>query len=178
MGSLVAITFGTVFVLANSGGLARPWPLVVRVAGLSVAALLISGVVLVARGGSRATAAPAADFVDRRYWLIVTLEAAALFGGLAVINGVLHRSAVAVAWVALVVGVHFFGLAWIWHLPLYHRLGAAMTALSAAGFLIYALGGPAAMVGLVAGVGSGAALYAAVGVAVADALRDRTPGPT
>jgi uncharacterized membrane protein len=178
VGSLVAITFGTVFVLANSGGLARPWPLVVRLTGLSVAALLISGLVLVARRGSRATTAPVSDFVDRRYWLIVALEAAALFGGLAVINGVLHRSAVAVAWVALVVGVHFFGLARIWRMPLYHRLGAAMTVLSAAGFLSYALGGPAAMVALVAGVGSGAALYAAVGVAVADALRDRTPGPT
>ncbi len=51
-------------------------------------------------------------------------------------------------------------------MPLYHWLGAAMAILSLAGFLIYALGGSAAIVGLVAGVGSGAALYAAVGVAV------------
>jgi hypothetical protein len=176
VGSLVAVTFGTVFVVANSGGLAGPWPLVVRAAGLVVAALLIGGLVLVTRTRSTATAAPASDFVDRRYWLIVALEAVALFGGLAVINGVLHRSAVAVVWVALVVGVHFFGLARIWHLPLYHLLGAAMTVLALAGLLIHGLGGPAAMVGLVAGVGSGAALYATVGVALADALRDRTAG--
>lgn len=170
VGSVVAIAFGTVFVLVNSAGLPAPLPLVIRVVGLVVAALLVVGLVLVVRRGSSVTPAPASDFVDRRYWLIVALEAGALFGGLAVINGVLHRPAVSVAWVALVVGVHFFGLASIWHMPLYHWLGAAMTVLGLAGFLIYALGGSAAMVGLVAGVGSGTALYAAVGVAVGDAL--------
>ena len=99
------------------------------------------------------TPAPASGF-DHRYWLIVALEAGALFGGLAVINGVLDGTAVSVAWVALVVGVHFFGLARIWRMPLYYWLGAAVTILSLAGFLIYALGGSAAIVGLVSGVGS------------------------
>ena len=177
-GSMVAITFGTVFVLVNTAGLPAPWPTVIRVIGLLVAALLIVGLVLVVRKGSSVTRAPASGFVDRRYWLIVALEAGALFGGLAVVNGVLHRTAVSVAWVALVVGVHFFGLARIWHMPLYHWLGAAMTVLGLAGFLIYALGGSAAIVGLVAGVGSGTALYAAVGVAVGDALLGRTSDAT
>jgi hypothetical protein len=117
--------------------------------------------VLVARSAPRATQDPVSSFVDRRYWIIVALEVGALFGGLFIINGVLHRKAVSVAWVALVVGVHFFGLARIWRMRLYHWLGAAMTILGLAGFLIYALGGTAATIGLVAGVGSGAALYAA-----------------
>ena len=173
-GSVVAITFGTVFVLVNSGGVPAPWPLVIRVIGLLVAALLVVGLVLVVRRGSAVTPAPVSGFDDHRYWLIVALEAGALFGGLAVINGVLHAKAVSVVWVALVVGVHFFGLARIWRMPLYHWLGAAMAILSLAGFLIYALGGSAAIVGLVAGVGSGAALYAAVGVAVGEALLGRT----
>ena len=173
-GSVVAITFGTVFVLVNSGGVPAPWRLVIRVIALLVAALLAAGVVLVARSGSSVTPAPSLGFVDHRYWLIVALEAGALLGGLAVVNGVLHGKAVAVAWVALVVGVHFFGLARIWRMPLYHWLGAAMAILGLAGFLIYALGGSAATVGLVAGVGSGTALYAAVGVAVGDALLGRT----
>jgi hypothetical protein len=173
VGSVVAITFGTVFVLVNSGGVPAPWPLVIRVIGLLVAALLVTGLVLVARRGSSVTPAPASDF-DHRYWLIVALEAGALFGGLAVINGVLHGKAVSVAWVALVVGVHFFGLARIWRMPLYYWLGAAVTILSLAGFLIYALGGSAPIVGLVSGVGSGTALYAAVGVVVGDALIGRT----
>jgi hypothetical protein len=174
LGSVVALTFGTVFVLVNSAGLPAASRFVIRVIGLLVAALLIVGLVLVVRGGSSATPAPASDFVDRRFWLIVALEAGVLFGGLAVINGVLHRTAVSVAWVALVVGVHFFGLARIWHMPLYHWLAATMTVLGLAGFLIYALGGPAVTVGLVAGVGSGMALYAAVAVAVSDALLGRT----
>jgi uncharacterized membrane protein len=147
------------------------------VIGLVVAALLVAGLVLAVRRGSSVTPAPTSGF-DRRYWLIVALEAGALFGGLAVVNGVLHGKAVAVAWVALVVGVHFFGLARIWSMPLYYWLGAAMAILSLAGFLIYALGGAAAVVGLVAGVGSGAALYAAVGVAVGDALLDRASAAT
>jgi hypothetical protein len=169
-GSVVAITFGTVFVLVNSGGVAAPWPLVIRVTGLLMAALLVAGLVLAVRGGSSVTPEPVSGFADHRYWLVVALEAGALFGGLAVVNGVLHAQAVSVAWVALVVGVHFFGLAGIWRMPLYHWLGTAITLLSLAGFLIYALGGSAAIVGLVAGVGSGAALYAAVGIAVGDAL--------
>ncbi|GAA4568152.1 hypothetical protein GCM10023176_21980 [Micromonospora coerulea] len=171
---MVAITFGTVFVLVNSGGVPDPWPLVIRAAGVLVAALLIAGLVLVARKAPPAMQAPASDFVDRRYWIIVALEAVALFGGLFVVNGVLHRTAVSVAWVALVVGVHFFGLARIWRIPLYYWLGAAMTVLGLAGFLIYALGGTAAIIGLVAGVCSGAVLYAAVGVALRDAQRGRT----
>jgi hypothetical protein len=174
VGSVVAIAFGTVFVLVNSGGLAAPWPLAIRVIGLLVAALLVVGLVLVVGRGPSVAPAPPSGFVDRRYWLIVALEAGALFGGLAMVNGVLHRTAVSVAWVALVVGVHFFGLARIWHMPLYHWLAAAMTILGLAGFLTYALGGSAGMVGLVAGVGSGTALYAAVAVAVGDALLSRT----
>jgi hypothetical protein len=178
IGSMIAITFGTVFVLVNCAGLAAPWPLVIRVVALLVAALLIVGLVLVVRKAPPATQAPAPGLVDRRYWLIVALEAGVLFGGLVVINGVLHHTAVSVAWVALVVGVHFFGLARIWRMPLYHWLGAAMTILGLTGFLIDALGGTAAMVGLVAGVGSGAALYAAVGLALRDALRGRTSTAT
>jgi len=177
-GAAVGITFGTVFVLVNSGGVPVPWPLVIRVVGLLVAALLVVGLVLAVRRGSSVGPAPMSGFVDQRYWLIVALEAVALFGGLAVLNGALHGKAVSVAWVALIVGVHFFGLARIWRMPLYHWLGTAMTVLGLAGFLIYALGGSAEIVGLVAGVGSGAALYLAIGVVVGDALLGRVPRST
>ncbi|SBT37137.1 hypothetical protein [Micromonospora auratinigra] len=172
VGSLVAISFGTVFILVNSGGLAAPWPLVLRVVGLLAAALLLVALFRVARQASPERPAPeAAGFMDRRYWLVVALEAIALFGGLAVINGVLHRPEVAVAWVAVVVGVHFFGLAHVWRMPRYHWLGAVMTALGVAGFLTYALGGGAAAVGLVSGVGCGVALFATVALALRDTVR-------
>ncbi|WP_245716498.1 hypothetical protein [Micromonospora humi] len=169
IGSLVAISFGTVFIMVNSGGLPSPWPLVLRIAGLVVAALLLVGLFRVARQATPAAqGSEAAGFMDRRYWIVVALEAVALFGGLAVINNVLDRPAVAVAWVAVVVGVHFFGLAAVWKMPRYHWLGAVMTALGLAGFLTYALGGDAGAVGLISGVGCGAALFATVALALRD----------
>ncbi|MFC0003883.1 hypothetical protein [Micromonospora siamensis] len=175
VGSLVAISFGTVFVLVNSGGLAAPWPWVIRVVGLLVAAFLVVALLRVARREPAATGGPATGFMDRRYWIVVAVEAVALFGGLNVINRVLHRPEISVAWVALVVGVHFFGLGWVWRMPRYHWLGAVMTALGLAGFVIHALGGGAATVALVAGVGSGLALYLTVALALRDVSRDRTP---
>ncbi|SCF37971.1 hypothetical protein [Micromonospora mirobrigensis] len=171
VGSLVAISFGTVFVLVNSGGLAAPWPLVIRVAGILVAALLVVALLRVGRRAPAVvTGGPAAGFMDRRYWIIVAIEVVALFGGLNVINRVLDRPALAVAWVAVVVGVHFFGLGWIWRMPRFHWLGVVMTVLGLAGFLVHALGGGADAVALVAGVGSGAALYATVALALRDVV--------
>ncbi|MFC4145182.1 hypothetical protein ACFO0M_02835 [Micromonospora mangrovi] len=171
VGSLVAISFGTVFVLVNSGGLADPWRLLVRTLGVLVAAALLGALVLVARRAPAVAAQPATGFMDRRYWLVVAAEAVALFGGLAVVNNVLHRPSVAVAWVAFVVGVHFFGLGRVWRMSRFHRLGAAMTALGLAGFLTDALGGGAAAVALVAGVGSGVALFVTVALALREAVR-------
>src|SRR5206468_11904044 len=91
IGSMVAITFGTVFVLVNSAELSGPWRLGVRVAGPVVAALLVAGLVFVVGTAPAARQAPPSD---RRYWIVVAIEAAALFGGLYLINGVLHRAAV------------------------------------------------------------------------------------
>jgi hypothetical protein len=51
VGSLVGVLFGLVFIEVNSGGLAGSWPLVVRVAGAVVAAVLLAGVIWVARKG-------------------------------------------------------------------------------------------------------------------------------
>jgi hypothetical protein len=169
VGSLIAISFGAVFVLVNSGGLADPWRLLIRTLGLLVAAALVGALVLVARRAPAVAQGPAAGFMDRRYWLIVVAEVVALFGGLAVVNNVLHRPAVAVAWVAVVVGVHFFGLGRVWRMPRFHWLGAVMTLLGVAGFLIDALGGTAATTALVAGVGSGLALYLTVALALRSA---------
>ncbi|BCJ39027.1 hypothetical protein Athai_65300 [Actinocatenispora thailandica] len=172
VGSLVAIVFGVVFVVVNSGGLAAPWPVLVRIAGLAVAAVL-----LVALLAGRRRPAPADTdragggdgpggstfFGYRRFWLIVAAEAVALFAGLYVINGVLGHPEVAVAWIAVVVGVHFFGLGWAFRLGRFHLLGAAMTALGVAGFVLDAAGAGAPVVSLVSGVLSGVALFAAAG---------------
>jgi len=110
-----------------------------------------------------------AGFADRRYQAIVGIEAAALIGGLAVINTVLSRPVLAGPWIALVVGVHFFGLARLWHVTSFQMLGVAMVILGAAGFLLSALSVSPGMIDFVSGVGSGAALFITVGAAVVKA---------
>jgi len=165
VGSLVAISFGLVFVVVNSGELGG-WTTGVRIGGVVVAVALLVGLVLAAR---RAAAAPATDhkgFVDQRYWRIVGLEGIALFGGLVVINAVLGQPKVAVAWIAVVVGVHFVGLARLWGMDLYLVLGAVMAVLGLAGFVLAAAGASAGTIGLVSGVLSGVALFASVAVAL------------
>ncbi|GIE76724.1 hypothetical protein Aph02nite_26740 [Actinoplanes philippinensis] len=174
IGSLIAISFGTVFVMVNSAGLPAPWPLVIRVTGAVVAAALLVALFRTARTGPAGPPA-GGGFQDRRYWAIVAVEVVALFGGLYVINGVLHRSEIAIAWVAVVVGIHFFALAWAWRLPLFHWLGTGMTALGVLGFVVDALGATPATVALIAGVGSGLCLYGMVLAALLQA-RGLTPG--
>ncbi|MEU7866977.1 hypothetical protein [Dactylosporangium sp. NPDC049140] len=164
IGSIIATGFGTGFIAGNCGKLDDPWPQVLRVgAALAAAALIIA--VLRPRGAAPA-GGPRPDragrFMGRGYWIVVAIEVLALFGGLAVINAVLHRFEVSVAWVALVVGLHFYGLGYVWSAPMYHWLATAMTVLAAAGFVVFLAGGGEAGVGLVSGVGSGIALYGAV----------------
>lgn len=174
-GSMVALSFGTVFVLVNSGGPPSPWPTVIRVAGILTAVALLIGVLRVRRLATAGRPGDVNGLVDRRYWYAVAGEVVALFGGLYVINQVLEAPELAVAWVAVVVGVHFFPLAWAWRMPMYHWLGAAMTLLGLAGFLAHALGASDAVVALIAGVGSGAALYAAVAAGIQDTRRRDAP---
>ncbi|MEU9796239.1 hypothetical protein AB0E27_37700 [Streptomyces sparsogenes] len=63
-----------------------------------------------------------------------------------------------VPWIALVVGLHFFGLAAVWRLAALAWLGAAMSACGAAGLALAACGSSAAAIAAVAGVAPGALL--------------------
>ncbi|GAA2895610.1 hypothetical protein Acy02nite_25530 [Actinoplanes cyaneus] len=47
IGSIIALSFGTVFVMVNSGGLSSPWPIVIRVVGLVIAVALLVAVLRV-----------------------------------------------------------------------------------------------------------------------------------
>ncbi|MFI1990489.1 hypothetical protein [Actinoplanes sp. NPDC020271] len=168
IGSIVALSFGTTFVMVNSGGPPGPWPAVLRVAGSAVAIVLLVGVLRARRLAAEARPGDVAGLADRRYWYVVAGEVVALFGGLYLINQVFETPEVAIAWVAVVVGVHFNALAWAWRMPMYHWLGAVMTLLGLAGFAAHALGASASTVALIAGVGSGFALYGAVAAAIRD----------
>jgi hypothetical protein len=171
VGLLVCVAFGVVFVEVNSGGLTDPWPLVVRVAGAVVALVLLAGVAVLAREPVAPLAEDHRGFVDRRYWAIVAGEGVALFAGLVVINAVLGANSVAVAWIAVVVGVHFVLLARVWHIPSFTVLGVGQTVLGVAGFVLGAAGASAGTIGLVSGVCSGVALFAMAAYSIGQVLR-------
>ncbi|MEU4388931.1 hypothetical protein [Promicromonospora sp. NPDC023805] len=173
IGSQIAGTFGMVFVSINSTTLAPP----VRIPLLVVAGIALLAIVLLsmrsyrqqartasalptdaAQPGGQPSAQPVGSPFGRAYWLIVGIEAVALFGGIRIITG-LGFPELGVAWVAFVVGTHFFALARIFRLARFHALGAIVTTFGIAGFVLRALG-HVEPVAIVSGVLSGLALLA------------------
>lgn len=177
IGSLIGTGFGLVFIEVNGAHLPGPAVGVTRIAGAVIAVVLIALIAAASRRSrAESPSGERASLVGRGYWITVMLEATALMAGLTVINTVLHHSQVAVAWVALVVGIHFFGLARAWRLPRFTVLGAAVALLGIAGFVLDASGGTAALIALVSGIGSGLALFITVAAALwADTRKVKEP---
>jgi hypothetical protein len=88
----------------------------------------------------------------RFYWIVVAMEAVVGLAGIVIINAVLHAPRVTVAWIALVVGVHFFGLAAVWRLPQLVWLGAALATSGAAGLALGLYGSSTAAIALTGGI--------------------------
>ncbi|MFI8966815.1 hypothetical protein ACIGO8_32430 [Streptomyces sp. NPDC053493] len=178
---LVGAGFGLVFVEANAGGLPTAVAAPLRLAAV---AAFVAVVVLGRRfsaGGHAIASTPAtadgtggdvgggpgggeraATVFGRRYWAVVAAEVLGLAAGLVVLNRVLHAPQATVGWIAFVVGVHFFGLATVWHAPALRPLGASITACGVAGLALAAAGASTALIGAVAGVLPGALLLASV----------------
>ena len=157
IGSLIAAVFGLIYVLINAGPLPGAWTLTLR-----VLAAVAFGAVLVAVLGSTV---PARDrsgherrVFGRGYWLVVAAEFIALFVGVRVLSGPLHAPEAGVAWVSLVVGVHFFALAVVFGQRFFHQLGGAITACGVIGLVLAATGAGEPTIALVAGVLPGAVL--------------------
>ena len=165
VGTLIAVSFGLVFVLANTDAVTEPWRTLLRVAAVVVAVGLLVGAVLTLRRGASGPPVEGRAW-GRGYWVVVGVEVLALVVGLVVINGVLGVPRFAVAWVALVVGVHFVVLATVWRMPMFRVLGLVMTGCGLLGFVLGAATSSVAAVQLVSGVCSGAALFVAAGSAV------------
>ncbi|WP_307832041.1 hypothetical protein [Prauserella cavernicola] len=166
IGSLIAIGFGLVFVVATVGELPAGVALGIRIAGGVVAFVLAVAVLRVARGP---VDTPAGDsgLAVRRYWAVAGAEGLALFGGIVVLNAVFDRPEFVVPWIAFVVGVHFVALAKVWRLALFVPLGAVLVVFGAAGAVLAAAGADLGVVGLVSGVCSGTALFGSVLAALA-----------
>ncbi|MEE1819414.1 hypothetical protein PUR59_30910 [Streptomyces sp. SP18ES09] len=167
-GRIIGASFGLVFIQAGAGSL--PAAIAVPLRVLALAAFLRVAV-LGRRGrtaGAPASTAPAPAVpgagtgFGRRYWYVVAAEVLGLVAGLLVIARVLHLPQAAVGWIALVVGVHFSGLAVAWRRPALHGLGAAIAACGGVGLALAALGAPAVAIRVAAGILPGVLLLASV----------------
>lgn len=156
-GLLVGGSFGLVDILVNAGVvLSSPASVVLRV--VAVAAF----VGLVVLTGSTRQMAPAHGSarmgVGRSFWLVVVGEVAAIGVGKAVLIGPLDAPDAVVAWISVVVGVHFLGLAAVWQAPFLRPLGVAIALCGVIGLVAAAAGSSPATVAAVAGLVPGVLL--------------------
>jgi hypothetical protein len=159
VGSLVAGAFGLVYVLVNTG----PLPSAAAVP-LRIGAVIVFVAVLVSL--RRPPPQPAAGTPAQRavvgpgYWLVVAVEVVALVAGLRVINGVLDAPQAGVAWISLVVGLHFVPLGFLFREPFFYWLAGAIAACGAIGLVLAVAGASKAPIAAISGVIPGALLLA------------------
>ena len=160
LGSFIGGVFGLIYVEVNAGALAAPAATAVRIAGAVAFAGLLA-LLAVRRGSAAPATAAARGGFGPRYWLVVAAEVAAIAAGSALLNGPFDRPRAVVAWVSVVVGVHFAALAAVWRVSLFRWLGAAIALAGVAGLAAAGLGASSAVIATVGGVLPGALLLAA-----------------
>src|SRR3954471_21523573 len=136
-GIFIGSGFGVVFVLANAHApLAPAAGTALRVLALATFAALVPTAVLAGRR-ERTGSGPAlvyrADRFDRGFRMVVAGEAALLVIGNVTLRVCGAPAQTYVAWIALVVGVHFLVLERVWKERGIAVPGAALTVLGAAG---------------------------------------------
>ena len=151
----ITTVFGLVFVMANAAYLPSMAAFVVRVLGVLAAVGLL-------------LATPKPDRPDhpgigfsRDFWLIDAGEVIVGLGGIVLLNSVLGIHDVSIAWISLVVGVHFFGLYAIWGFPIMIWVGTAITLCGVAGLVAAGMDLSAAAIAVVAGLVPGVVLFTA-----------------
>lgn len=143
-GFLIGAGFGLAFVLANAG---PPLPsavgLVLRV--LAVAALV--AVIVLSVALSRRPAPPVtgtgpgpAFRFGPFYGTVVLVEVVLIVGGIQVLRLLEAPWQANIAWIALVVGLHFLPLAWYWRMRQILAAALYISAMGAAGLVLVALG--------------------------------------
>jgi hypothetical protein len=181
LGSLIGGIFGFIYVEANADALPDPWASALQIAaGVAFAGLV--ALMALARGSHPPVSQETRDGFGRRYWLVVAGEVAAIFAGFIVLHGPAGLPNAVVAWVSVVVGVHFLVLAIIWRLRLFRDLGAAIALCGVAGLTAAVAGAPAAVIAAAGGVLPGvlllAAAYQGATRAAQAAHRDASPSST
>ncbi|MEO3795069.1 hypothetical protein ABGB14_33070 [Nonomuraea sp. B10E15] len=158
-GLLVGAVFGAVFVVVNAQSPLNTVTVnVLRVAACLAAAGVLAMWFATARRERQGAEARRGMF-GRGYLLIVAAEVILLFGGLRVLSAWGLPEQANVAWVALVVGVHFVALAPVWKDWSIAVPGVVLTLLGVAG-LVMTPTAAVAWVPVVSGVLSGVVLLA------------------
>jgi hypothetical protein len=158
LGCLIGASFGLVYVVVNAGALPSALAAALRLVG--VAAFIAVLAALRRAGPANAAASPERGHFGRGYQLVVAGEVAAGVAGLALLNGPLDTPRAGVAWVSLVVGVHFVALGGLWREPSLRWLGAGIAGCGAAGLILAVAGAGASPIAAVSGVVPGALLLA------------------
>ncbi len=151
---VITTVFGIIYIVANAQLLPAAEATAVRVIGILAAAGLLISLPRPDRPDP-----PGVGF-SRGYWLIVVAEIIAGIGGLIVLNDLLGIHDASIAWISVVVGVHFFGFYVIWRLPVMVWIGAAISVCGTLGLVAAGLDRSAALIAVVAGIVPGAVLVA------------------
>jgi len=147
IGLVVGSVFGAVFVLVNAQPPLPPGSVAaLQVAAVAwLAALVVLGVLAARRsarsadspagpaGAAESGAAPRRAMFGRWYLLVVAAEVVLLFAGFPLLRALGAPGEANVAWIALVVGVHFFALAAVWKAPSVTVPGAGLSLMGASG---------------------------------------------
>ena len=160
LGLLVGASFGTAFVLANSG---EPLPGAAGIAMRVLAVLCLIAVLLIGFRGNRREGTGRGDarpgWFGPRFGLVVLAEFALIFGGIAGLRALDAPQEINVAWIALIVGLHFVVLARVWKRGAIAVPGVVLTGLGAAGMIMAAVSS-AEWIPFVSGALSGVTLLA------------------
>lgn len=167
---IVGSVFGLTYIEANAGGLPR-LAAALRILG---AALFVGLLIALWRVPDSESSPAAKDPVDRfggRYWAVVAGEVVVGLVGLVLIGTVFHSPRSTIAWITLVVGIHFLALAVVMRYPPFRALGAALAACGASGLALALLGSPRAAP-VVSGILPGLLLLGFVGYSVSGVRSD------
>jgi hypothetical protein len=176
IGALIGAGFGLLFLIINT----TQFSTLGRTLVLALGILTFAGIVIFAvrglaqRRGSNTGAVRADADSDtaihpdtpsrreppfgRAYWIIVCIEAVALFAGTRMLASLGHPE-LGVAWVSVVVGTHFYALGRVFGLDRFHVLATVVTLCGIGGFIAYFAAAPA-FIPVISGVISGFVLLA------------------
>ncbi len=178
IGALIGAGFGLLFLIINSSQFSTLGrTLVIAVGVLAFAGVAVFAVrgLIRSRGDASSGstgfsdvpgAAPTAASerarreppFGRAYWIIVLIEAVLLFAGARLLSSLGHPE-LGVAWVAVVVGTHFYALGRVFGLDRFHVLATVVTLCGIGGFIAFFAAAPA-FIPVISGVISGFVLLA------------------